>query len=88
MSDANYIKKYYCWTTGVLFVLFTIAIIVSAYLTFCKCICCLSFGVIILLFGDVVLALSCIISLIAMYREISRFQARKFATDMKKSLKK
>ena len=81
MCISNYIKKQYAILTYVLCVLFVIALGFSAYFTFQIKPKDISLGIIILLFADVALGILSIISMVSMFREVSRLHAREFPQD-------
>lgn len=80
-NTSNYIKKHYSCLTSWLCILFVVALVVSIILTFNKKPNEISIGIIILLFSDVVLAIMSLVSMVAMFNEVSRLHAREFPKD-------
>lgn len=81
MSTSNYIKKHYSILTYGLCILFVITLVVSVILTFDKKPSEISVGIIILLFSDVILAILSFVSMVAMFREVSRLHAHELPQD-------
>lgn len=82
MNTSNYIKKHYSILAYGLCILFVIAVAVSAYVTYDKQTSDITIGIIILLFSDLVLAILTLVSMVAMFSEVSRLHAREFPADV------
>ena len=82
MCKSNYITKHYAITTYGLCFLFVVALGISAWISFDTEIKQLNYGILILLFADVTLAVMTIVSMVAMFREVSRLHAREFPKDV------
>lgn len=80
MCKLNYIQKYYAFLAYGLCVMFFVVLGISASLTFNSKE--LTYGIIILLFADISLAILSLVSMIAMFREVSRLHAREFPKDV------
>lgn len=82
-KEKSYIKNCYVLPACVIGVLFIAGLVSVGCVTFnAKDI---SYGIIVLLFMDLMLGAATLISLIAMYREIGRFRAREFTRETDKS---
>lgn len=82
MCKSNYITKHYAILTYGLCILFVVALGISTWITIKTEIDKLSYGIVILLFADVTLAVMSIVSMVAMFHEMSRLHARKIPTDV------
>ena len=83
MKIPDYINTYYFWTSIILFVCLCLSFAISIFIIGNTEISSkLTYGVILFLSWIVVIALLCFVSLIALYREVSRLHARNFSEDM------